>query len=131
MDLARRYNADSSFMDEYSLEECFNFIGNLPYIADPLDGEYIQRPKYTYSDDATFRDCDDKCIALGSCLIRRSIPFKFVAVSEDPKDEIHHVVIKAKLPKEYGGWVFLDCTYPENNFLEHNTFYKAQILCNS
>lgn len=122
----KKYHSDVKHLDALSIEECFYLIANLPYIADPEDGEYIQRPKATLSDEAFFRDCDDKCITLGACLYRRGVPFQFVAVSEDPMEEIHHVVIYADLGEM--GSHFLDATYPENEFLKHNTFYETVLI---
>lgn len=118
------YHSDVAFLDGESLESCFYTIAKLPYIADPENDEAIQRPKATFSSDAEFRDCDDKCIALGACLYRRGIPFEIWAVSESPLEDIHHVVLKADLGKY--GVHFLDCTYPENEFLNHKPFYKLE-----
>lgn len=125
-ELVKKYHNDVKELDSLSVEECFYFIAKLPYIEDPEDGEYLQRPKATLSSDAFFRDCDDKCIALGACLYRRGIPFQFVAVSEDPREDIHHVVIYADLGEI--GDHFLDATYPENEFLKHKPFYEIALI---
>lgn len=117
------YHEDVSFLDELSVEECFYKVAHLPYIEDPKDAEAVQRPMATFSPSATFRDCDDKMVALGACLKRRGYKFDIVAVSEDPKSDVHHVVLYADLGK--AGKHFLDPTYPHNIFLEHNPFYEV------
>lgn len=126
------YHGDVAFLDNEPLDYCFDFTANLPYIPDPKKYEALSRPAISLSKDAKFRDCDDKAIILGCCLYRRDIPFWFVAVSEDPKEDYHHVLIEIAKPwndflnGEKRKIRFLDCTYPENEFGKHNRFYKKK-----
>lgn len=130
--IVEKFNGDVKFLDNETLIDCFDYIAGLPYIADPEDGEYLSRPKISLSPEAKFRDCDDKAIALGCCLYRRDIPFYFVAVSEKPDLDFHHVVIelcpswKENLNGKKTHVKYLDCTYPKNQFAQHNTFYKTK-----
>lgn len=126
------YNEDVAFLDDESLLYCFDYVARLPYLADPKDGEYISRPQASLSPSARFRDCDDKAIILGCCLYRRDIDFYFVAVSEEPDCDFHHVLIEIARPEKdfVNGKLqkikFLDCTYPENEFGLHNKFFKKK-----
>ncbi len=126
LECAIDYNEDVAYLDALSIRECFNLIADLKYIADPIDGEYLNRPIITLSSDAKWRDCDDKAVCLMSCLIRRGIEADFLAVSEEHGEDVHHVVIKLREPLE--GFEILDCTYPNNEFGYHNYFYKEYLL---
>ena len=116
------YHSDVAFMDGWYIEDVFRHIADLPYIEDPSDAEYLSRPSISLSEGAEFRDCDDKHIILGSHLYRLGIPFWFVAVSEKPFEDFHHVVIELAQP--LNGIKYLDCTYSENTIYETKKFYK-------
>ena len=66
------------------------------------------------------RTCKDKAIIIGSWLYRKDIPFRFVACSYKPEDEIHHVIVQTQNPK-----MFIDATYPEeDSFPSKRTYYN-------
>jgi len=109
--LTRSYHADMKMFDAHSLEQVFNFIKSLPYKADPQNIEFLSRPAFTIQNGAQYRDCDDKCIALGAYLYRKGVPFRFVAVSNFQGQPIHHVLIQAKIN---GRKRIIDATYPQN-----------------
>lgn len=107
--LVKMYNSDVSEYDAMKFPDFFKMVSNLPYIADPKGTEWIQRPKFTLSNQSRYRDCDDKAILIASKLYRMGIPFRFVASSKLPSKQLHHVWVMILLNgKQY----VIDATYP-------------------
>jgi len=73
-------------------------------------------------DKAPFRTCKDKAIMLGCWLYRKGIPFRIVACSYKPKDEIHHCILQLQDGE------FIDATYPEDDFLSKRPYYNITPL---
>jgi hypothetical protein len=108
--LVKNFNGDVSSFDGWSFDNFFLMCCSLPYLPDPEGIETIHRPKFSLSNMVKYRDCDDKCVLLGSYLFRHGVPFKFVAQSQRPDKKIHHVSILTYDKKN------LDCTYMQNYF---------------
>lgn len=95
------------------------YVCNLEYLPDPEEEELVSRPAISLSEDAQYRDCDDKCILLGSYLYWKRIPFKYGACSYKKSDEQHHAII---LTPQYG---IIDCTFAGTAFPRSRDFYNV------
>lgn len=140
-DLLRRlciqYNSDVADYDDWEIGEFYKLVRDLPYLEDPSNEEFCQRPAFTLSKEAYCRDCDDKAITMGAWLYRHDVPFRFVACSYKQKDDIHHCVIqlgKCWIGKDEkhltdGTGVILDATYPnEDEFPPKKKYYNIYPL---
>ena|GEM_PF-6952854 len=117
--LIKKFNADVSRYDDYDFLDFYYMVRQLPYIDDGHD-ERISRPKWTLMDNPEFRDCDDKAIIIGCWLYRQDIPFRILACSYEPGDEIHHCILQTQKPR-----MFIDATYPdEDDFPPTKRYYN-------
>ncbi len=135
--LCIQYNADVAAYDDWEIGEFYELVKQLPYLDDPSDEEFCQRPAFTLSKEAYCRDCDDKAITMGAWLYRHDVPFRFVACSYKQEDDIHHCVIQLgecmigesddELVK--GDGIILDATYPnEDKFPPTKQYYNIYPL---
>lgn len=121
--LAKTYFKDLARFSNYSVREFFDLVRKLPYIPDLKKVEVIHRPGFTLSNTVKFRDCDDKAVLLGAFLYMKRIIFRFIAVSDNPDQKLHHVLIEAIIggvPRQ------LDATYPRNSFDLQKKFTAIQ-----
>lgn len=104
-------------------EQFFNYIKKLPYQADPEDMESIQRPAFTL--DRSWkgpRDCDDKAICIASWLYAHNIPFRFMAVSYAPGNDLEHAVVECDPPDSVK--TIIDATYPKIHWPNEGPYYN-------
>lgn len=111
----RIYESAEFFQDlgpylDLSLHDFFNFVKNIPYKEDKKGLELTSRPKYLIHRRYNFEglDCKKKAILMGAWFNAHNIPWKLVAVSEDPQADIHHVFVQAYLN---GEWKNIDPTF--------------------
>ena len=119
--LCCEYYKDISCFNFMTLGQYFNFVKDLPYLADPKNIEFLSRPGASLLGSAKYRDCDDKAILIGSYLILKKIPFRFIAVSTNPAKKIHHVLVEAQIKNCR---LFIDATYPKNKLFELKRYTK-------
>lgn len=109
--IAFAWKEDMSPYASLNLQELFNLLKNIPFHADPIGTEYLQRPWFTLNQAGTGGDCDDKAIAVGAWCHLRGIKFRFVAVSRFANKPLHHVLTEMYLN---GKWFEFDPTYSFN-----------------
>lgn len=128
MRIVKSYANDIGEMAKWPLPRFYNYVKNLPYLADPKGNEVLARPKWTLSKDWAFRDCDDKAILIGSWLYLNKVPFKFRASSSRKDGALHHVYTVAQIN---GKEIVLDATYSKNELgKEVPTTYKRDLDMN-
>lgn len=108
--LSVTYQNDLGEKKYWSLPVFFKYVAALPYKKDPANIESISRPGLSMRPAWPWRDCDDKSILLGSWCAANGIPFRFIASSNRPDKNLHHVFVQAYLKKP----IFLDATYKKN-----------------
>lgn len=91
--------------------ELFDLLKNIPFNADPVDTEQLQRPFYTLNQIGLGGDCDDKSICVGAWCHLNKFPFRFVAVSMNPDKQLHHVFTEIFYRNQ---WITFDPTYRFN-----------------
>jgi hypothetical protein len=77
-------------------------------------------PKFEAS--VSFRTCKDKAIILGCWLYRHDVPFRFIACSSRPTDEVNHCILQLQDGK------FIDANYPNTSFPSTLKYYKITPL---
>lgn len=123
--LVKQYWDDIGSMVDWPFLQYFNFVAELPYIADPKNIEAIQRPKFSLSSDAYFRDCDDKALLIGCWCYGNHVPFRFIACSYEKKDAPHHAIIEVESDN---GPMYVDATYPGTPYPADRNFYNIKPL---
>lgn len=119
-----RENVNSSEIfkfDNYSLQQIFDYVKNLPYRQDPKNFEWLQSPRWTLHWGG---DCDDKAILLGTIFERRNIPYRMAVVSTDPNEGYHHIYLEILLNNN---WYPVDATYSDNKLFVDEPFYRKRI----
>jgi len=116
---AARYFADLGEYLDLSLRDFFAFVSEIPYEEDWPGAEIVSRPRYILDGTLPAADCKKKAVLIAAWLVAHGYTpaadgpgkhFRFVAVSERPDGEIHHVFVQMK---EAGGrWRNVDATYP-------------------
>lgn len=109
--LVRAYAADIGDKAKWPLEKFYNYVKLLPYRNDPKGVETLSRPKWLMLESWPWRDCDDKAILIGSWCYLNGVPFRFVAASNRPDKELHHVFVIAQIE---GKDFVIDSTYKNN-----------------
>lgn len=109
--IAFAWQEDMAPYASMSLQELFDLLKNIPFLADPKDTESLHRPWFTLNQIGDGRDCDDKAIATGAWCHLRGIKFRFVAVSRLANIPLHHVLTEMYLN---GRWFEFDPTYAFN-----------------
>jgi transglutaminase-like putative cysteine protease len=109
--MVEKYHTDMLPYVHLSLPEVFDLIKSVPFQADPVNYETLQRPNYTMTCTGLGGDCDDKSIALASYCRLLGIPCKFVAVRRADHAELHHVMCYVYLNRQ---WIPADPTYRVN-----------------
>lgn len=109
--IAYAWKEDMAPYASMDLQELFDLLKNIPFNADPVDMELLQRPWFTLNQAGKGGDCDDKSICVGAWCHLRGVPFRFVAVSRDAKSPLHHVLTEMYLN---GEWFEFDPTYAFN-----------------
>jgi len=123
--LTKRYWTDIGNKVDWSFQDYFRFIADLPYIADPKNIEALQRPLYSLSNEAYFRDCDDKSILIACWCYGNYVPFRFIACSYELKDSPHHAIIEVESDE---GPMYVDATYPDTPYPRDRDFYNIKPL---
>lgn len=109
-----------------TLSQFFDLVKNAPYIEDTVD-EVTARPKYYLSGILDGMDCKKKMIFMGAWLNAHGIPWRLVAVSENPDKEIHHVLIQANIQNN---WKNIDPTFSDFQLFEgkENVTFAKELL---
>lgn len=89
-------------------------VKNIPYKRDKKGTETIARPRLLLSEFPSL-DCKKKAILMAAWFRANKVPFKFIAVSENPSRKFHHVFVIAKVT---GKWRNVDATYSHYNLFE-------------
>lgn len=110
---ARTYAVDMAPWASLSVLEVYDRIKALPFRADPIDMETVQRPFYTMNSTGYGGDCDDKCVCMAAYCILHGIPYRFVALRRPDRKDLHHVALELYINHR---WVFVDPTYAFNSF---------------
>lgn len=110
-----------SNLDPYNLYEIFDFVKNIPYVADPNNFEWLQSPRWTIQRGG---DCDDKSIFIGAVLERRKIPYRMAVVSTNQDKELHHIYPEIFIN---GAWLPFDATYNRNEIFVEEPFTLKRI----
>ena len=122
------YFHDLDVFRKFSLPQFFNFVKNLPYIPDPPDMEHISRPAAALSENAKYRDCDEKSILIAAFLTLQKMgkAWRFVAVSTHKSKKLHHVLVDWNMG---GQMIYLDATYPKNKLFMFKRFTNIVPIC--
>lgn len=116
---AENYNEDLGSFRHLPFSRWFDRVAAIPYGSDdeifPEAGsevvEVVARPEYLMNRKTWPRlDCKKKAILIGAWASANDTPFAFLAVSEKPSKEIHHVFPVVCLN---GRWVTADATFPD------------------
>jgi len=96
------------------LPSFYSKVKNIPYKRDVKGTETIARPRLLLTEFPAL-DCKKKAILMAAWFRANGIPFKFIAVSENPSRKFHHVFVIAKVS---GKWRNVDATYSKYNLFE-------------
>lgn len=120
--LSQVYKNDLGDKARWDLPRFFKYVADLPYRKDPRAIESLSRPALSMRENWPWRDCDDKSILLGAWCAFNGIPFRFIASSNRPDKNLHHVFLQAQFKEP----IFLDATYKKNILGEvpQHTFLK-------
>jgi len=124
---AKFFNDLGKYLD-LGLRDFFNFVRSIPYKEDSKGKEVTARPKYLITRKYfSGLDCKKKATLMGAWFNAHNIPWKLVAVAENPEKEIHHVYVQAKIN---GDWKNVDPTYSNFELFEGkpNVTYAEYLL---
>lgn len=114
--LAETYARDLDGLENLPFPDFYDRVKSIPYESDDerFPGvvlEVVARPKYLLDRNVFPRlDCKKKSILIGAWATANGCPFSFLAVSELPSKEVHHVFPIIN----YGeGWKTADATFPD------------------
>jgi len=96
---------DLGTLIDTTLKGYFDFVRKIPY-AEDIGAEFVARPKFCFASPAL--DCKKKAVLMGAWFEGHGIPWRLVAISENPDEIIHHVFPQAFLG---GDWHNADATY--------------------
>ncbi len=115
--LAKHFAGDIGQLAGLSLPEYHDFVRKLPYKndetawGDPFR-EVVARPGYIFgmvqNDQISGIDCKKKAILIGAWSHLNGVPWEFVAMSEQPNKEVHHVFPIVGIGDQ---WVNADATF--------------------
>lgn len=101
---------------EWSLDDFFNFVKDIPYRKDEKPVEVLSRPAHILRFARLGMDCKKKNSLMAAflrCQVSRERPtgigYRFVASSRRADKRVHHVFCQGLLD---GKWTTLDVTYP-------------------
>jgi hypothetical protein len=124
MELINRFCDDLKFIYfdntpvlDFTLQEYFNCVKNIPFRRDPKPIEIVARPYLIFKHKKLGMDCKKKSVLIGSYCAYHNIPFRLVISSKRADKKCHHIFVQVRNPTE-GQWKNVDATYPENNLFE-------------
>lgn len=118
--LAETFAGDIGQLAGLSLPDYHRFVSQLPYKNDETAWgdrfrEVVARPGYVLqmaqNDQIHGVDCKKKAILIGAWSQLNGLPWKLVAMSEQPDKEIHHVFPLVAVGDR---WLNADATYARN-----------------
>lgn len=118
--LARQYYMDLAPYADYDLQQIYDKVKYLPFNPDPVNVEYVKRPKFTLERFGPGGDCDDKSVVIGAWAELTGHPYRFIAVGNPEPGKkyskiddilLTHVLTLVKI---MGKWVIVDPTYAFN-----------------
>lgn len=110
-------------LSELSIEQFFDIVKNIPYEQDEEPIEVIARPNIII--DQGVKDCKKASILIASHLSCNRVPYRFIACSEKPDREVHHVFTQGYIMHN---WKNLDATYKKYYPFEPKTLTYAEVL---
>jgi hypothetical protein len=110
----KKGNGSQCPLSELPLRTFYDFCRKIPYKEDTRPVEVIGRPLELVRLPAM--DCKKKSVMMGSYASFKKIPFRFIASSNRPSGQIHHVYPELFIN---GKWVTYDATY-SNYFIGMN-----------
>lgn len=115
--LVNRYNTDLDLvtvdgrkLSNFSLEEIFNFVRDIPYRKDKKPVEIIARPYLIIKHNQLGMDCKKKTILLASWCKRNNFSYRFLGSSMRRDKKICHIFPQIFLD---GQWRNIDATYKD------------------
>lgn len=117
-DLSYRYCEDMLPFKDWTIFELQYHIRNMEYREDPIDEEFISRPKISMNSKTLPFDCDDRAVCIGAYCALKGIPFRFVVLQEHGYSDFHHIYTEIKMN---GKWIECDCTYPHHEIGQKKT----------
>jgi len=112
-----RYGAEGNDLGglaKMPLPSFFDKVRSIPYKRDIKGRETVARPSLLLKEFPAL-DCKKKAILMGAWCLANEIPFRFIAVSENPSRRFHHVFLLANF---FGQWRPIDATYPHYKLFE-------------
>ncbi len=122
--MAAAFHGDVAPLSVLSLPEYFDIVRKIRYQRDPKHKEVTARPGIILKNmDAA--DCKKKAILMGAYFEEHGIPYRYIACSQRPDRQIHHVFTQAKMG---GEWRNVDPTYARYRLFEPKRLTRAEIL---
>jgi len=108
-----KYCNDVYNYKQYTIKQFFDFVKNIPYVADPPGFEFVMRPKVMLNRRGG--DCDDKTVLCCAFFTLKNITNGFAIVSQTYKP-FHHIF--PFFCDDKGTKFDYDCTYKHSKYLE-------------
>lgn len=110
--MADNHWRDLGGMADTTLNQFHNFVKNIPYVEDSFGEEVTARPLWLLSEEIfPGSDCKKKAVLMGAWANAHGLPWRLIAVSENPDKSIHHVFPQFKIND---CWVNVDATYSDD-----------------
>ncbi len=130
---AEAFTDDLGFNAAIPFESWHAKVRAIPYQSDdelfPAPNavvEVLARPAYLLDSSLwPAIDCKKKAILVGAWCAKNKVPYAFVATSEYPSGDIHHVLPVVKMGN---GWVTADATFPGFQIGQAYPITKAEEL---
>jgi hypothetical protein len=130
--IAREYWTDLLPFQNWTLEQFYNYVHSIPFIADDIYSddhnhyEIISRPLYLLDRELfPFIDCKKKTTLFASFAEMQGWTWILYAVSFEPGIEPHHILL---LIWKNDDWLPVDANMPENYLFEIPIITEGEIL---
>lgn len=114
-------------LSDFSLQEFFDFIKNIPYRRDPDGVEVVTRPYYALKYAHLGIDCKKKGTAIAAYLRLKNYKYRAIGMSQRPDRKIHHIFFQYWHPTAHE-WRNADATYKKYFLDEQKTATKWEVL---
>jgi hypothetical protein len=127
-DWVQRFHDDLAEYADWSLEDFFDLVKNLPYEMEKKEWgkQIIMRPKDILSRLLPVVACANKAILISSFLTMQGIQNGFVVSANSAQENFGHVFNWVKFPNS-GTIAFVDATYPENVIFREKQYAKRKV----
>jgi hypothetical protein len=128
----RRYYGDLSDYADWTLEDFYDLVKNLPYKMEEREWgqQIIMRPRDILTRLVPVVACANKAILISSFLTMHGIKNGFVVSANSQNENFGHVFNWLQFPNSgtnSGTKSFVDATYPENVIFREKTYPKRKI----